>query len=92
MAIVCQNWSFVSNHSQDEECRIIVIWKAPMAVVVLHKLKQYVTCTVTWPGFTSFYYTVVYAANHSDERTGMWVELINIQANLLDDSTPWDRG
>lgn len=89
MDVVCPNWSYVSNHSEDAEGRIIVMWKAPLTVVVLHKSKQSVTCKVNWPGIPSFYYTAVYAANTSEERIDLWVELIGIHSTLLDDFVPW---
>ncbi|KFK22328.1 hypothetical protein AALP_AAs43842U000100, partial [Arabis alpina] len=44
MANMCPNWSYVSNHSEDESGRVIVIWKAPLTVVTLHKSRQSVTC------------------------------------------------
>ncbi|KFK22327.1 hypothetical protein AALP_AAs43842U000100, partial [Arabis alpina] len=88
MANMCPNWSYVSNHSEDESGRVIVIWKAPLTVVTLHKSRQSVTCMVNWLGFTSFYYTAVYASYLSEERADLWVDLLNIQDRRINDSTP----
>lgn len=89
MITVCPNWSFASNHSEDEDGRIILLWKALLSVVVLHKSRQSVTCKISWLGIYAIYYTAVYAANTSDERVDLWIELLNVQANVLDGSLPW---
>lgn len=86
MADICPNWSFSSNHLKDPGGHIVILWKAPLSVVILYKTRQSVT------GITSFYYTAIYAANTSEERTDLWVELLDTQANLLDGVSLWIVG
>lgn len=92
MVTVCPTWSFATNHSEDGDGSIIVMWRASLFVVVLHKSKQSVTCMVNWPGISNFYYTAVYAANTSEERINMWIDLLHTQGNVLDDSLLWFVG
>lgn len=89
---ICPRWSFASNHSADPNGRVIVMWKSPLLVNVLQKTKQTITCKVTYPGDNPFYYTVVYAANTSKERNYLWIDLLTLQAMLLNDTWPWIVG
>ncbi|WZZ20441.1 hypothetical protein YC2023_121828 [Brassica napus] len=66
MASLCPWWSFVSNHSEDEDGRIIIFWTSPAAVTVMHKTRQ--SCSVTYPGIPTFIMTAVYTDNTVEER------------------------
>lgn len=89
MSKVCQGWSYTSNHTSDEDGRIIVIWKYPTSVQMLNKSKQSLTCSVTITPSMKFVYSAIYASNTAEERTDMWVELINLQQSLSLQSVPW---
>ncbi|KAG5406464.1 hypothetical protein IGI04_012583 [Brassica rapa subsp. trilocularis] len=54
MNAICPGWSFASNHSEDEDGRIIIFWKHPLQVSVLLKTRQSLTCFVHCPGSHSF--------------------------------------
>ncbi|EFH39998.1 predicted protein [Arabidopsis lyrata subsp. lyrata] len=47
MAKVCPGWNFTSNHQSNDDGRIVIIWKDPASVRVLHQSKQSVTCEVS---------------------------------------------
>lgn len=86
---VCPTWSFTSNHNDDPTGMIILIWKPHLTVVILHSSKQSMTCKVTYPGAADFLYTAVYVANTSEERNELWIELLNLQADLHVGTSPW---
>ncbi|KAG2241665.1 hypothetical protein Bca52824_090238 [Brassica carinata] len=89
---LCRGWNFTSNHSEDAEGRIIIIWRDSVSVRVLHKSSQSVTCEVKIPGASQFVYTAVYAANDGVTRTDLWVELLQISQAFSLDSAPWILG
>lgn len=89
MSKVCQGWNFTSNHISDEDGRIIVIWKHPVTVRVLHQSKQSLTCEITIRASLKFVQTIIYASNLTQERTDLWVDLINMQQTLSLHSSPW---
>ncbi|CAG7876754.1 unnamed protein product, partial [Brassica rapa] len=60
---LCRGWNYTSNHSMDEDGRIILIWKDTVALRVLQQSKQAVTCEIKLPGSQPFVYTAVYASN-----------------------------
>lgn len=33
-------WSYASNHAMDEDGRVILIWKSPIAVTVIHQSRE----------------------------------------------------
>ncbi|KAF3537838.1 hypothetical protein F2Q69_00020018 [Brassica cretica] len=43
---LCRGWNFTSNHSEDAEGRIVIIWRDSVSVRILHKSSQSVTCEV----------------------------------------------
>ncbi|KAL1189621.1 hypothetical protein V5N11_030477 [Cardamine amara subsp. amara] len=89
MSDACPGWSFASNHSEDEDGRIIVMWRNPVTASVMHKSKQSLTCQVNIPGTPPYYYTAIYAANTNEEINDLWIELLNLQLTLQTDNTPW---
>lgn len=89
---VCPNWSFCSNHDTDEDGRIIVIWKYPASVQVMHQSRQSLTCEVSIPRLPRFTFTVVYASNLWEERHTLWGELQEIQTTLFLDHRNWIIG
>lgn len=92
MSILCPQWSFVSNHLEDEDGRIILFWKAPVTVTLLHMSRQSLTCAVNIPGKTPFTMTAIYAANTADERKLLWNSLVDMKHNLSLHSSPWIIG
>ncbi|XP_013583257.1 PREDICTED: uncharacterized protein LOC106292185 [Brassica oleracea var. oleracea] len=76
----------------DEESRIILIWKDTVALRVLQQSKQAVTCEIKLPGSQPFVYTAIYASNEAEERTDLWVELLNTSNTFSLDQVPWIMG
>lgn len=66
-----------------------MIWKPHLSVVALHSSRQSLTCRVECPGAVEFLYNAVYAANTSEERIDLWIELLNLQTYLKVGTTPW---
>lgn len=89
---LCRGWNYTSNHSMDEDGRIILIWKDTVALRVLQQSKQAVTCEIKLPGSQPFVYTAVYASNEAEERTDLWVELLNTANAFALDQVPWIMG
>lgn len=89
MSNLCPSWNYTSNHSEDEDGRIILIWKHPVNLQVVCKSRQSLTCRLTLPNKPVFYYTAVYASNEVAERSDLWAELIQIQTALNLDDTAW---
>ncbi|XP_010501525.1 PREDICTED: uncharacterized protein LOC104778786 [Camelina sativa] len=89
MEKVCKGWKFTSNHLSDEDGRIVIIWKEPIEVRVLHQSRQTVTCEVNIANKIQFVFTAVYASNLREERTDLWVELLRLQQMFSLDTCPW---
>ncbi|CAH2079181.1 unnamed protein product, partial [Thlaspi arvense] len=79
MSNLCPGWNFSSNHRSDDDGRIILIWRAPATVNILHQSRKSITCKVSLLNATQFIYTSVYVSNLSFERTDLWVELLSLQ-------------
>lgn len=69
-----------------------MIWQPSVTVRVLHQSSQSLTCEVQLPGSQMFIYTAIYASNQRSERSGLWVELLNIHQSFQLHSTPWMLG
>lgn len=89
---LCPLWSFASNHNSDPDGRIIIIWKHPVTVTLMHQSRQSLTCEVCIPGCRPVIYTAVYAANTRVERCDLWVELLNIHQTYSLQQVPWIIG
>ncbi|XP_010495447.1 PREDICTED: uncharacterized protein LOC104772543 [Camelina sativa] len=89
MERACPGWKFISNHMSDADGRIIVIWKDPATVRVMHQSRQTLTCEVTVGNKFQFVFTSVYASNVRKERTDLWVELMQIQSYFSLHTCPW---
>ncbi|KAF3544445.1 hypothetical protein DY000_02009265 [Brassica cretica] len=90
---LCRGWNYTSNHdADDDEGRIILIWRDTVSVRTLHQSRQSVTCEVKIQGTAPFVYTAVYASNERAERTDLWVELMNTCQTFSLDSVPWMLG
>ncbi|KAF3574345.1 hypothetical protein F2Q69_00061699 [Brassica cretica] len=92
MQRVCQGWSYFSNHDTDEDGRIILMWKFPASVNILHQSKQSITCSVSVPGTVDFYFTAVYALNLREERITLWEDLKEVQTTLFLETKNWIVG
>lgn len=92
MAVICPGWSFASNHSDDDDGRIILFWKAPTVISILHSSRQSITFKVTIPDIPSFTVTAVYAANTAEERKLMWDSLSHVFSAFSLHSSPWIIG
>ena len=92
MSKVCKDWSFTSNHASDPDGRIIIIWKIPATVTILHQSRQSLTCEVTVVGTLKFIFTAIYAANLASDCADLWVDLLTIQHLLQLDVCPWVVG
>lgn len=86
---VCPLWSYTSNHNENANGRFILIWKPHMSAVVILSTKQSMTCKITCLHAADFFYTPVYAANTSEERNDLWIELLDLQSYLNAGSFPW---
>ncbi|CDY39904.1 BnaA09g14860D [Brassica napus] len=89
LKVLCPGWNHVSNHDTDFDGRIVIIWKFPAVVDVLHQSRQSMTCNVSLPGDNNFTFTAVYAANTREERTTLWEELFEIQTTLFLENKKW---
>ena len=92
MNSVCPQWSFVSNHSEDDDGRIIMFWKALAALSLLHKSRQEITCEVVYPGLPTFTMSAIYADNTVDEKKILWDTLLDVKASLSLHNSPWIIG
>lgn len=92
MQRVCQGWSYFSNHDTDEDGRIILMWKFPASVNILHQSKESITCSVSVPGTAEFYFTAVYAFNLREERITLWEDLKEVQTTLFLETKNWIVG
>ncbi|CDY65548.1 BnaCnng47620D [Brassica napus] len=59
MSKICNTWNYVSNHSSDEDGRIVLIWKDPLRLQVVKQSRQSMTCTLTLPNKEPVYFTSV---------------------------------
>ncbi|XP_013717730.1 uncharacterized protein LOC106421431 [Brassica napus] len=92
MTTLCRGWHYQSNHISDEDGRIILIWRDPLKLRVLSQSRQMLTCEIMLPNSAPFIYTAIYASNLSEERTDLWIELLNPHTSLNLDSQPWMIG
>lgn len=92
MLAACSGSRFTSNHNTNEGGRIIVIWKDPFMVKVLHQSRQSLTCSVVLPGGSCFTYTAIYASNFREERVTLWKDLLEIQQTLFLEKSNWIIG
>lgn len=92
MLKLCPGWSYASNHASDEDGRIIIFWKHPASISVLHQTRQTLTCEVSISPAVKFVYTTVYAVNTVAERIELWMDLCTIHQTLLLDLHPWAVG
>ncbi|KAF3494084.1 hypothetical protein DY000_02057498 [Brassica cretica] len=81
-----------SNHSEDEDGRIIIIWKDTVSVRVLKQSSQSVSYEVKLPGSPLFVFTSIYAFNERVDRADLWVELLDIYQSHSLDTIPWVLG
>ncbi|CAF1904302.1 unnamed protein product, partial [Brassica napus] len=89
---LCPAWHFTSNHLSDEDGRIILIWKDPLKLHVVHQSWQSLTYLITIPNKEPFYYTAVYASNLVADRSDLWTELIHLHSSLDLENKVWFVG
>ncbi|VVA97124.1 unnamed protein product [Arabis nemorensis] len=82
-------YSFISNHSEDDDGRVIFIWKTPTVVNLVHKSIQMVSVSIGGLNTTPFLSTAVYAANRKEERELLWKDLELLHSTHQLDSNPW---
>ncbi|XP_056841874.1 uncharacterized protein LOC130495007 [Raphanus sativus] len=92
MSTLCRDWHYLSNHLSDEDGRIVLIWKDPAKVTMISQSRQMVTCEVRLPNCSPIIYSAIYASNLLEERTDLWVELLNLHSTHGLDSRPWMIG
>ncbi|KAF3567732.1 hypothetical protein DY000_02018584 [Brassica cretica] len=92
MTKICPGWNYVSNHASDDDGRIIIIWKDPLVIQVVHQSRQSLTCLVTIPNKDPFYYTAVYASNLAEERIELWTEMFQLHSSFDLQSKAWFVG
>lgn len=89
MSQACPRWSILSNHLSDAAGRIIVIWKNPVSVTLLHQLRQAITYDIQITGGHKFIWTYVYATNTREERCDLWCELLQLHQAYSLSTVPW---
>lgn len=89
MSKLCRGWNYLSNHACDDDGRIVIIWKYPAVLKLVHESRQSVTCEVSLPSAPSFHYTAVYAYNTYQERSDLWVELTDVCSRYSRCSSLW---
>lgn len=89
---LCRGWHYSSNHLSDADGRIVLIWKDPVKVQIISQSRQMLTCQLKLPNCAPITYSAIYASNEVEERSNLWVELINLHTSLSLDSTPWMIG
>ncbi|CAN6893178.1 unnamed protein product [Brassica oleracea] len=92
MSKLCPSWHFASNHQSDEDGRIILIWKDPIKLAVIHQSSQSITCLLTIPNKEPFYYTAIYAENLAADRADLWADLIYIHSTYDLENNIWFVG
>ena len=92
MSTLCRDWHYLSNHLCDDDGHIVLIWKDPAKVKLISQTKQVMTCELELPNCAPIIYSAIYASNTSDERTDLWVELLQLQSTHGLDSRPWMIG
>ncbi|CAG7877725.1 unnamed protein product [Brassica rapa] len=92
MSTLCRDWHYFSNHLSDDDGRIVLIWKDPVKVQILSQSKQMMTCEILLPNCTPFTYSAIYASTDAEERSDLWVELLNLHTSFALDSKPWMIG
>lgn len=89
MSELCRGWNYLSNHTSDDDGRIILLWKSPVQLRLVHESRQSLTCELCLSTAPPFHYTAIYAANTYQERSELWVELTNTCSTLSLCSSPW---
>lgn len=81
ISLLCPGWNHFSNHLSDPDGRIILIWRDPLKVRILRQSRQCITCVITLPNQPALYYSAVYASNLSEDRSDLWVELLQTHSD-----------
>ncbi|CAH2065212.1 unnamed protein product [Thlaspi arvense] len=89
MSTTFQGWNFTSNQNSDEDGHIILIWKDTIDVTIKLLTRQSITCEVKLPYGDQFYYTAIYASNLTEERSNIWIKLLDAFQYLKLNMYPW---
>ncbi|KAF3493327.1 hypothetical protein DY000_02054552 [Brassica cretica] len=89
---ICSGWNYVSNHASDDDGRVILIWKDPLNLQVIHQSRQSLTCILTIPNKYHIYYSAVYASNLAEDRLELWAELIHLHSTFDLQNKAWFVG
>lgn len=92
MTKLCPDWNFTINHQSYEDGRILLIWKSPIKVCIVHQTSQCITCLIEFPDKEPFYYSGVYASNLAADRVDLWEELIYLKDTFDLDNNRWFVG
>ncbi|XP_018512128.2 uncharacterized protein LOC103853200 [Brassica rapa] len=89
---LCPGWKFASNHHSDDDGRIILIWKDPLKIQIVHQSSQSITCAMEIPNLPPFFYTAVYASNLTVDRSDLWAKLLYLHDSLNLQNYGWIVG
>nr|VDC75640.1 unnamed protein product [Brassica rapa] len=92
MSKLCPAWHYTSNHQSDEDGRIVLIWKDPLKLQIVHQSWQSITCLISIPNKDPFYYTAIYASNLVVDRSDLWTELLHLHSTFDMDNNVWFVG
>lgn len=92
MSKFCPAWHFTSNHQSDDDGRIVLIWKDPLKLQIVHQSWQSITCLISIPNKDPFYYTAIYASNLVVDRSDLWTELLHLHSTFDMDNNVWFVG
>lgn len=87
---VLRDWRFEVNYDFSELEKIWVLWHPSVAVTVISKSLQMMTCLVLFPAATiSVAVSFVYASTFEEDRRALWSEIIMMSQDQQLHGVPW---